>query len=242
MVGAQEHHLCSRSALLIGVPVESGHAQVELTTPTGAAILAASVDAWREMPSMSLQKIGHGAGERELPDRPNLVRLLWGEPTLAQAQRASTEPAQDAPFCIVEANLDDFLPEFAEPLMEVLFAAGAVDVWFTPIHMKKNRPAFMASALASKDAKQAVVSAFLRESTSLGVRITAASRCVLERRIEIVETRFGAVEVKLGLDGANVVNIAPEYESVRRAAAQTKTPIKIVHAAALAAASTLYHR
>jgi len=218
------------AALLVGAPVDSGPAPFELTTPTGAAILAATVDAWQELPALTLRAIGYGAGERELSDRPNLLRLLLGEPrTAAEAQEVT----------LVEANVDDMAPSLAEPLMEALFHAGAVDVWFTPIQMKKNRPAFQVSALAPLSAQAQVTAAFLRESSTLGVRHQVLTRTTLDRRTEQVSTPFGPVDVKLGLQGDRVVNLAPEYESVRRLAAEKKVPVKEVYAAALAAAATL---
>ena len=218
------------AALLMGAPVETGGAAVELTTPTGAAILAASVDAWSELPAGTLRATGYGAGDRDLPDRPNLLRILLVEPRAA----ASTEEAIQ-----LDVNVDDMSPQLAEPLMEALFAAGALDVWFTPIHMKKNRPAFQVSALAPPGVADAVATAFLRESTTLGVRRHVVTRRTLDRRVERVSTPYGEVEIKLGLDGGRVVNAAPEYESVRRLAAAHNVPVKDVFAAAVAAASAL---
>jgi uncharacterized protein (TIGR00299 family) protein len=219
------------AALLVGAPVESGGAAVELTTPTGAAILAATVTAWVELPPMTLGAVGYGAGQRELDDRPNLVRLLCGRPRAAVAE---------AHECLVlEANVDDMTPQLAEPLMEALFAAGALDVWFTPIHMKKNRPAFQVGALAPAAEGPGVAAALLAESTTLGVRSHAVSRTTLERRMAEVDTPFGQVTIKLGLRDGRVVNVAPEYDSVRRVAAARGVPAKQVYAAALAAAAGL---
>jgi uncharacterized protein (TIGR00299 family) protein len=217
-------------ALLVGAPIETGGVPFELTTPTGAAILAASVDAWTELPSGILRATGYGAGDRDLPDRPNLLRLLLVEPRAETTGDHAVE---------LDANVDDMSPQLAEPLMEALFAAGALDVWFTPIHMKKNRPAFQVSALAPPEVAEAVAAAFLRESTTLGVRRHVVSRRTLDRRIERVATPYGEVEIKLGLEGGRVVNAAPEYESVRRLAAERNIPTKEVWAAAVAAASAL---
>jgi uncharacterized protein (TIGR00299 family) protein len=220
-------------ALLLGAPVEAGGPPFELTTPTGAAILSTQVDAWQDLPPMVLRKIGYGAGTRELPDRPNVVRLLTGDPA---EPACKGEPAQ---VLVLTANIDDMSPELAEPLMDALFAAGALDVWFTPIHMKKNRPAFQASALAPVPAERACADVFLRESSTLGVRVSHAHRHTLDRVTRQVDTAYGRVAVKVGLQAGEVVQLAPEYDSVRQAARSARVPVKQVFEAALAAASTL---
>ena len=125
--------------LLAGAEVEAG-GDTELTTPTGAAILAASVTAYGPLPPMKVVGVGWGAGDRELPDRPNLLRVVAG----VRAEMA--DAAQDE-VAVVEANVDDMNPELCEPLLEALFAAGALDAWFTPIVMKKSRPALTVAAL-----------------------------------------------------------------------------------------------
>jgi hypothetical protein len=215
--------------LLAGAEVEAG-GDTELTTPTGAGILAASVSAYGVMPAMRVLGVGWGAGDRELPDqsgRPNLLRIVAGvRPELADA--AHDEVAA------VEANIDDMNPELCEPLLEALFAAGAVDAWFTPIVMKKSRPALTVAALCPPSARDAVAAAILRESTTIGVRFSTWQRTILPRHLVEVDTPWGKVPVKVAGDG-DAANAAPEYEACRKLAASAGVPVKRVYLAALAA-------
>ncbi|HEX6835883.1 MAG TPA: nickel pincer cofactor biosynthesis protein LarC, partial [Polyangia bacterium] len=192
--------------LLAGAEVEPG-GDSELTTPTGAAILAASVEAYGAMPAMRVVGVGWGAGDRELADRPNLLRVVAGV-------RAPLADAAGDEVAVVEANIDDMNPELCEPLLEALFAAGAVDAWFTPIVMKKSRPALTVSALCAPAARDAVAAALLRESTTIGVRFSTRERHVLPRRLVEVDTPWGKVPVKVAGDG-DAANAAPEYEICR---------------------------
>ncbi|HEX9100641.1 MAG TPA: nickel pincer cofactor biosynthesis protein LarC [Polyangia bacterium] len=212
--------------LLAGAEVEAG-GDSELTTPTGAAILAASVSAYGAMPALRVLGVGWGAGDRELADRPNLLRVVAGvRPELADA--ASDEVA------VVEANIDDMNPELCEPLLEALFAAGAVDAWFTSIVMKKSRPALTVAALCAPAARDAVAAAILRESTTIGVRFSTRQRTVLPRHLVEVDTPWGKVPVKVAGDG-DAANAAPEYEACRKLASAAGIPVKRVYLAALAA-------
>jgi uncharacterized protein (TIGR00299 family) protein len=213
--------------LLAGAEVEAG-GDTELTTPTGAGILAASVSGYGAMPAMRVVGVGWGAGDRELVDRPNLLRVVAGiRPELADA--ANDEVS------VVEANIDDMNPELCEPLLEALFAAGAVDAWFTPIVMKKSRPALTVAALCPPSARDAVAGAILRESTTIGVRFSTRQRTVLPRHVVEVETPWGKVPVKVAGDDGDATNAAPEYEACRRLAAASGVPVKRVYLAALAA-------
>ena len=212
--------------LLAGAEVEAG-GDSELTTPTGAGILAASVSGYGTMPPMRVVGVGWGAGDRELPDRPNLLRVVAGV-------RAAADGAGSDDVAVVEANIDDMNPELCEPLLEALFAAGAVDAWFTPIVMKKSRPALTVAALCPPSARDAVAAAMLRESTTIGVRFSTRQRRVLPRRIVEVDTPWGKVKVKVAGEGPEA-NGAPEYESCRTLAAAAGVPVKQVYLAALAA-------
>ncbi len=213
--------------LLAGAEVEAGiEADGELTTPTGAAIVAASASGFGPLPPMRVVGVGWGAGDRELADRPNLLRVVAGVRGAASA--GADEVVQ------VEANVDDMNPELCEPLLEALFAAGAVDAWFTPIVMKKSRPALTVAALCPPAARAAVAAALLRESTTIGVRFSTLARTVLPRRSVAVETPWGPVPVKVAGEG-ELANAAPEYEACRRVAAAAGIPVKRVYAAALAA-------
>jgi uncharacterized protein (TIGR00299 family) protein len=219
-------------ALLHGVPVESGGPPFELTTPTGAVILAANVRDYGPLPAMRVVATGHGAGTRELTDRPNLLRVIAGH----EAENPSSEN-----LCVVvEANIDDMNPQLYEPLLASLFQAGARDGWLTAVQMKKGRPGVVVSVLCDPQNESLVSAVLLRESTTLGVRSHAVQRRVLDRKIVEVTTEFGVVAVKLGYDPASgaLWNIAPEFSScVERARAHDR-PIKEVIAAAVAA----FHR
>ncbi len=209
--------------LLAGVDVEAG-GDSELTTPTGAGILAASAVAYGPLPPMRVVAVGWGAGDRQLADRPNLLRVVAGVRDAASSDE----------IVVVEANIDDMNPELCEPLLEALFAAGAVDAWFTPIVMKKSRPALMVAALAPAAMRDAVAQAMLRESTTIGVRFRAMTRKVLPRRMVEVDTPWGPIAVKVAGEG-DLVNAAPEYEDCRRVASTAGVPVKRVYLAALAA-------
>jgi hypothetical protein len=200
----------------------------ELCTPTGAAILAHAVTAWTPMPSCHPVAVGHGAGDADLTDRPNVLRLVLGRPAGAALG------AEDTLYRI-EANLDDMSPEMCEHAAEALMLAGAVDVWWTPITMKKSRPALLLAALAPPALLDQVVRALLSETTSIGVRFDPVDRRVLEREMVEVATDFGAIPVKVARLDGRVVNAAPEYEACRAAARQHQAPLKLVFAAAQAA-------
>ena len=211
--------------LLAGAEVESG-GDTELTTPTGAGILAATVSAYGVMPPMRILGVGWGAGDRELGDRPNLLRVVAG---VSGGTASLTDEVS-----VVEANIDDMNPELCEPLLEALFGAGALDAWFTPIVMKKSRPALTVAALCAPADRDAVAAALLRESTTIGVRFSTLQRMVLPRRIVEVDTPWGKVPVKVAGEGENV-NAAPEYEACRALATAAGVPVKRVYLAALAA-------
>jgi hypothetical protein len=220
------------AAILRGVPALL-EGEGELTTPTGAAILAALVTEFGPPPPLRIAAQGFGAGTREVADRANVLRVLLGE-ALGRAL-----PASAPEVALLEANLDDMSPQLIEPLMAALFAAGAVDVWTTSILMKKGRPAWQVSALVPPEGAGAVEQAFFANSTTLGVRRMRLERAVLSRSLASVKTRFGTVSVKLASDGARVLGAAPEFDDCRRLASQAGVPVRTVLAAAAAAASRL---
>ncbi|RMH45034.1 MAG: nickel pincer cofactor biosynthesis protein LarC, partial [Deltaproteobacteria bacterium] len=212
--------------------VDGGVAR-ELCTPTGAAILAAVVQTWGAPPPRTVVAVGYGAGDADLPDRPNVLRAVVGRPR---------EAARGDEVVCVEANVDDMNPELCEHAVEAMFAAGAVDVWWTPITMKKGRPALLLSALAPPDAVDRVVEAMWRETTTIGVRFHRVDRRVADREVVEVDTRFGRIPVKVARAGDAVVNAAPEYEVCRAAAHRAGAPLKEVFAAAVAAFDAMRYR
>jgi pyridinium-3,5-bisthiocarboxylic acid mononucleotide nickel chelatase len=214
--------------LLRGVPIYSGGVAAELTTPTGAAILAATADRFTELPPMRVAAVGYGAGSRQHDELPNLLRVVLGQRTEAGA-------AGDSGL-VLEANLDDMNPELAPWVLDRLFEAGAADVWFTPIHMKRGRPGVTLSVLCAPGTDAAVRELLWRETSTIGVRGLPVRKWMLERRVIAVGVPGGKVRVKLGLEGGRVVNVAPEYADCARLAGETGRPLKDVMARAQAAA------
>lgn len=200
----------------------------ELCTPTGAAILAATVTSWTAAPTGRALAVGWGAGDLELSDRPNVLRVVVSEPAA---------PAET--IWQLEANIDDMSGELAAAAADAILAAGALDVWWTPITMKKGRPALVLAALTTAATLDQIVDVILRETTSIGVRFTPMARKALARETISVATPYGEIPIKLARDGAALVNAAPEYDACAAAARAAGVPVKLVYAAAQAAASTL---
>jgi hypothetical protein len=210
-------------ALVKGVPTYGRDIGAELTTPTGAAIITTLAKEFGRAPLMAVETIGYGAGHRDLPI-PNLLRISIGEAAVSK-ERGYEEDV----VTVVEANSDDMNPELYEHVMERLFEKGALDVFFTPIQMKKNRPAVKLSALVRESDLAEVLAVFFEETTTLGVRLYEASRKKLARESLIVGTKYGRVSVKVGKLGDAVKNVSPEYEDCRRIASQLDIPLKEVY-------------
>lgn len=204
----------------------------ELCTPTGAAILAATVTSWTPPPPGRIVAVGWGAGDMDLHDRPNVLRLS----TLQVG--AGHVAASTGGVWQIDANIDDMSPELSGAASDALFAAGALDVWWTPITMKKGRPAIMLSVLVEGPARDGVIAAMLRETTTIGVRYSEQQRTVLTRRMVDIETAFGVIPVKVALEGDIVRNVAPEFDACAKAARVHGVPVKVVLAAALTAYGT----
>jgi uncharacterized protein (TIGR00299 family) protein len=214
-------------ALLEGAPLHGVGVEGELVTPTGAALVAALAEGYGPLPAMTLEAVGYGAGTRDPSAVPNVVRAIVG----VAAPTAATHPVS-----LVEANLDDLVPELAPDAAAACFAAGALDVWTTPVQMKHGRPGFTLSALARPGDEEPVAEAILRETSSLGVRIARLQRWELERDWRTVDVDGDPVRVKVGRLDGRVVNLAPEHADCERAAHRTGAPVKVVWARALAAA------
>lgn len=209
---------------LRSVPVFDGGVEGELVTPTGAALVATAAARFERWPAMRPVRSGWGAGTRALPDRPNVLRLVLGEP----AGELET-------LVVLEANVDDMTPEIGAHVITRLFEAGALDAWMTPITMKKGRLAVMVSALADDAHRAQVLRTLLSESSSIGVRVAPVQRVRRPRRLVEVTTRFGPIAVKIADGDGLPRNVAPELEACRAAAQQHGVPLKEVFAAALAA-------
>lgn len=218
--------------LLKGVPWVPTEVRGEMVTPTGAGIVAALSQGFGPPPAMTPRALGVGSGKKRFPDRPNLLRVIVGE---AEADQARLTGLQHETLNLVETNIDDMNPELFQYVMERLFDAGAVDVWFQPIQMKKNRPAVLLSALCSQEACAAVVTTLLCETTTLGARVSDIGRVALRRDCREVDTRFGAVRVKVAQwPERGLQRAAPEYDDVERLARQHGVPAREVYEAAVA--------
>jgi uncharacterized protein (DUF111 family) len=208
--------------LLKGVPIYSRGIMSELVTPTGAAILAATAVSFGEMPGMQVERVGYGAGTREL-DIPNVVRLLVGR---AIEDETVFGPV---PAVVLEANIDDMNPEFYEYVFERLFAAGAQDAWVTPITMKHGRPAVTLHVLTGSAEEQRCRDVIFTETTTLGLRRRPIEKWTLPREIISVELDEGTVRVKVARNAAGTVTgIAPEYGDCAALARETGRPLKQV--------------
>jgi uncharacterized protein (TIGR00299 family) protein len=213
--------------LLKGVPLRPSPVRAELTTPTGAAILATVVTQWVEQPSMTIDRVGHGAGHRNFPDQPNLLRLFVGR--VADASPADLENDE---IWVLETNLDDVPAEIIGYCLEKLLNAGALDAYCTPIFMKKNRPGVMLSALAPEDKLNTLEAILFRETTTLGVRRYKALRHKLHRQELTVETPWSGVKGKIRWREGQPPIFAPEYEDCARVARQYDVPLREVYAVA----------
>jgi uncharacterized protein (TIGR00299 family) protein len=218
--------------LLEGVPLRARDVGHELTTPTGAALLAELAKGFGPIPRMTLRSTGTGAGDADFPSHPNVCRVLLGD--------APGEPA-GAPerVLVLEANLDDLSPQLVAAAVEAAFAAGALDAFTLPCFMKKGRPGVLLTALCREEDAPALEAALFRETTTFGVRRHACDRAVLAREIVRAATPMGEVEVKLGRLAGRVVTATPEFESVKRLAQERGLPFRQVHEAAVEAAARL---
>lgn len=205
------------AALIKGFPAYASEIKAELTTPTGAALITTLAEGAGPMPQMTMEKIGYGAGSRELPETPNMLRVFIGETAGAYEQDTVS---------IIEANIDDMDPRIYEYVMERLFKAGAVDVWLTPIVMKKSRPGVTLSVMADASKISSLVDIIMNETTTFGVRIYEAGRRKLAREFKDVGTKYGKVSVKVGLVGGKAVKAVPEYEDVKAAAMKSGRPLR----------------
>ena len=212
--------------LVAGRPVRLEDGAAELVTPTGAAIVAAL--AQREaVPEMRIEAVGYGAGDRELADRPNLLRILLGEPVVA---------AGADEVVVLEATIDDMSPQLYEHVLDRLLAAGARDAFLVPVVMKKSRPATMLRVLAAPADRDRLAGIVFAETSTVGLRYTTWGRLVLPREERTVETPYGTVRVKIARAPDGTVNVAPEFEDCRRLATERGVALKLVHQAAMAAA------
>ncbi len=213
--------------LLKGVPIYSTGIKSELTTPTGAAIITTFASSFGPRPEMRILKTSYGAGTRDL-EIPNLLRLNLGEFVESNFKMDFVD--------VVETNIDDMNPQFYDYVMERLFESGALDVFLTPVQMKKNRPASKITVLIADNLLEKIVRILLTETTTLGVRVSKKiQRYCLERETKVVETEWGKIRVKVARDRSSILNVSPEYEDCKKVSLEHSIPLKIVYNAALKA-------
>ncbi len=206
--------------LLKGVPVCGTLLNTELVTPTGAALLTSLVNHYGPIPPMKITKIGYGVGSKKLKDRPNLLRLVAGEfPNNQEADQVA----------ILEANIDDMIPEIYDYLMELLFEKGALDVSFSPLQMKKNRPGILLRVICHPEKKHELLNIIFQESTSAGIRYYHAQRIKLSREIKKITTPYGKLFVKVFKDLEGNYYASPEYEDCKKIAKKHGIPLKKVY-------------
>lgn len=207
-------------------PVYSNGIQAELLTPTGALVLTEYATAWGPVPAMRIARIGYGAGDRDLPDTPNVVRVLVGE-------RDDTAAAMTV--SVMACEIDDMSPQLFGALMDRLYASGALDVFYQPVQMKKNRPGTLMTVVCRPQDRRGLSDLVFRETTTIGIRVQEMRRDCLDRAHVPVVTPWGEVRIKVARRDGRVLNAQPEFDDVARVAAAHDVPVKTVHAHALKA-------
>jgi uncharacterized protein (TIGR00299 family) protein len=211
--------------LLRDKPIYSTEVKGELVTPTGAAIVATVCSEFGQIPQIKLVAIGYGAGTRSYPDFPNVLRVMIGEATVTG----------DESLLIIETNIDDMPPQHFGHVMDRAFELGALDCYFTPIQMKKNRPAVLLTVLCNPEQREVLMQMLFSETTTIGIRSYEVQRRALDRSVERVQTPYGPIDVKVARLNGEVVNQMPEYEECRAAARKAGVPLQVVQDAARAA-------
>jgi pyridinium-3,5-bisthiocarboxylic acid mononucleotide nickel chelatase len=215
--------------LLQGKPTYSNGVPKELVTPTGAAMVATLCDSFGPQPAMSVAAIGYGAGTADLEGQPNVLRIMIGE------EAEKTVPGFDEEIAVIEANLDDMNPQIYGYFLEKALAAGALDVYTTPVQMKKNRPGTLLTVLCTPQDTHTLMSLIFAETTTFGARTYRAARRTLPREFVSVSTDFGEVRIKISRMNGRILHVAPEYDDCRRLAVEKNVPLQRVISEALRA-------
>ena len=212
--------------LLSGAPVYAGEVQMELVTPTGALIVTDYADSFGPMPPMTIDSIGYGAGDRDPPQHPNVLRMIVGESAAAADAHRVVE---------ITCEIDDMNPQLFGPLMDRLHGAGALDVFYVPVQMKKNRPGTLVTVLGRPEDRDRLSGILFAETTTIGVRYQEMMRQCLERELVTVETPLGSARIKVARRDGRVVNASPEFDDCARIASEKDLPVKDVQALVLRA-------
>lgn len=210
--------------ILKGIPIRTGGASHEATTPTGAAILAATVDQFTETTGFTVKEIGYGIGQRET-ERPNVLRLYLGE----QADGSSAEDVETEDAFLIECNIDDMNPELYDDVMESLFGKGALDVFLTPVIMKKTRPAVKISILCNDRERGAIEEVLWLKTSTFGLRTQRITKTMLKRDFSVRSTQHGEITMKNAYFRGHKIKSKPEYEACRRLAAEKGVSVKEIH-------------
>jgi uncharacterized protein (TIGR00299 family) protein len=230
--------------LLGDAPIYSGDVQKELVTPTGALIVSSYARSFGPVPPMRVEQVGYGAGDNDFPSTPNVLRVLIGE-SLARLKPdatttsdvasgfSRTEPSAPTRVVVIECEIDDMNPQIFGVLMERLYAAGALEVFYVPVQMKKNRPGTLLTVVAPPGLRPALSEIIFRESTTIGLRYSEVDRECLEREHASVETPVGTVRMKLAWRNGKLVNAVPEFDDCVKLAAAHNIPVKDVQALAV---------
>lgn len=228
-------------AILKGIPVVSSDAETEIVTPTGAAIVATLASDFGSMPEMEIQGIGYGAGKRETGSSlPNLLRMVWGkavksvEKAVNQTEKNVDQPEKTSEktsetVCVIKTNVDDMNPEISGFVMDLLLEKGALDVSFTPVFMKKNRPGILLEVICRPRDLDSMSGLILTQTTSIGIRYHTCERIVLEREIVTKDTSFGPVQVKRIKDLEDQVRYMPEYEACKGVSLKEDLPLRDIY-------------
>jgi pyridinium-3,5-bisthiocarboxylic acid mononucleotide nickel chelatase len=209
--------------LLGQMPTYSSGVQMETLTPTGALILTEYADAFGAMPAMTVSQVGYGAGDREMAETPNVVRLFVG---------TAEDHAPAMRVAVLACEIDDMNPQIFGMLMDQLYAAGALEVFYQAVQMKKNRPGTLLTVICTPDQQTAMADLVFRETTTIGIRVQEMSRLCLDRVIEPIDTPYGVVRFKVARQAGAVRNAQPEFDDLARLAAEHGVPTKMVQAAA----------
>ena len=211
--------------LLTGVPVYSGAQVAELVTPTGALLVSDYAREYGPMPAMTVRAVGYGAGGRDFRDTPNVLRAVLGDRSAGHVHTVA----------VIECEIDDMNPQIFGALMDQVLDAGALDVFYTAVQMKKNRPGTLLTIVAPPATREALTALVFRETTTIGVRYREMTRECLDRSHKTVETPLGAVRFKLATRGGRLLNASPEFEDILRLATAHGRPLKDVQALAMKA-------
>lgn len=212
--------------LLAGAPVYADGPAFEMVTPTGALLVTAYATEYGPLPAMRVERVGYGAGGRDVKGRPNVLRAILGRADFGGEHRR---------VVVLECNIDDMNPQIFGALMDRLLEAGALDAYYTPVQMKKGRPGTLVTVVAPPDRRDGITSLLFRETSTIGIRAVEMDRECLTRDMTTVETRFGQVRFKIARQGQTVMNAAPEFDDCLRLAAASGHPAKEVYAEAVRA-------